>query len=138
MPDMEQNSINLNSADLIPDRLAGMNAAAAREYILAAITTLKLTEKELRSLEEDAAKWKGRMELARSRGMEDLRKEAEAEAEKADTKISRLREEERSLKERITAMQRQLPGIAARERSIDPDLLEQELLMAIGKTGDEP
>jgi len=34
-------------------------------------------------------------------------------------------------------MRRQLPGLAARERSIDPDLLEQELLMALGQTGEE-
>ena len=35
-------------------------------------------------------------------------------------------------------MRRQIPLLAARERSIDPDLLEQELLMAAGRLpGDE-
>ena len=48
-----------------------------------------------------------------------------------------LREEEISLKNGIADMRRQLPGLAARERSVDPDLLEQELLMALGQTEEE-
>jgi hypothetical protein len=36
------------------------------------------------------------------------------------------------LKIQIETMQKQLPGLAARERTIDPDLLEQNLLMAAG------
>ena len=115
----------------------GMSAAAANEYIRSLITTLKLTEKEIRSLEEEAAKWKGRVELARSGGKSDLAFEAEKEAESADKKIVGLREEEKSLMNQIEEIQRQLPGLSARERSIDPDLLEQKLLMALGKMGEE-
>jgi len=129
---MEDNIINQD-----PVNLTGMKAAEAKEYIHAFITTLKLTEKEISTLEDEAVKWKGRIELARSKGMEDLVAEAEKEAEKINAKLSGLKEEELSLKERIDAMRRQLPGLAARERSIDPDLLEQELLMALGKTEEE-
>ena len=125
----------LNNQDLV--NLTGMKAAEAKEYILAFIATLKLTEKQIYTLEDEAAKWKGRIELARSKGMEELVAEAEREAEKINAKLSGLREEELSLKERIDVMRRQLPGLAARERSIDPDLLEQELLMALGKTEEE-
>ena len=125
----------LNNQD--PVNLTGMKAAEAKEYIHAFIATLKLTEKQIYTLEDEAAKWKGRIELARSKGMEELVAEAEREAEKINAKLSGLREEELSLKERIDVMRRQLPGLAARERSIDPDLLEQELLMALGKTEEE-
>jgi len=118
-------------------KLDGMGAAAAKEYILGLITALKLTEKEIRSLEEHAAKWKGRVELARSGGKNDLASEAEKEAEKAEKEIAGLREEERSLKNQIEEARRQLPGLAARERSVDPDLLEQELLIALGQTEEE-
>ena len=130
---MDQNSGDINSSALDSANLAGMSAAGAKEYILGFITTLKLTEKEIRSLEDEAAKWKGRIELARSRGRDDLLVEAEKEAEKTNTRLTGLREEGRLLKERIDAMRRELPGLAARERSIDADLLEQELLMALGK-----
>ena len=122
---------------IAPDSLTGMSAADAKEYILAFITTLKLTEREIRSLEDEAAKWKNRADLARSRGITDLLTEAEKEAEKINIKIAGLRIEEQKLKTDIETMRRQLPGLAARERSIDPDVLEQELLLALGQTGEE-
>ena len=126
---MEENSTDSN--------LAGMSAAAAKEYILGFITTLKLTEKEIQTLEAEAAKWKSRLDLARSSGAEDLLREAGKEAERINAKLADHREEARTLKGSIEAMRRQLPGLAARERSIDPDLLEQELLMALGRTEEE-
>ena len=117
--------------------LTGMGVTEAKEYILNYITTLKLTQKEISALEDEAVKWKNRIELARSKGMEDILTEAEREAEKVNSKLAGLREEEFSLKDGIDAMRRQLPGLAARERSVDPDLLEQELLMALGQTGED-
>jgi len=126
-----------NCSNQVQDNLTGMQTAEAREYISAFIATVKLTEKDIQSLENEAEKWKNRMELARSKGMEELAAEAEKEAEKINTKLAGLREEECILRERVTAMRRQLPGLAARERSIDVDLLEQELLMALGRTGEE-
>ena len=116
---------------------AKMNVLEAKDYILAFITTLKLTEKEIRSLEEEANKWESRVELANSQGKNELAVEAGKEAERIKLKLSALRDEERSLKDSIAEMRRQLPGLAARERSIDPDLLEQELLMALGHTEEE-
>jgi len=118
-------------------KLDGMSASAAKEYIFSLITTLKLTEKEIHSLEENAAKWKSRVELARSSGKNDLAFEAEKEAERVDKKIAGLCEEKKSLKNQIEEIRRQLPGLAARERSIDADLLEQELLIALGQTEEE-
>ena len=114
-----------------------MSVAAAKEYIFGLIATLKLTEKDIHSLEEEAAKWKGRVELARSSGKNDLAFEAEKEAQRTEEKIAGLREEEMSLRNEIETIRKKLPGLAARERSVDPDLLEQELLMALGKTGEE-
>jgi phage shock protein A len=104
------------------NNLSGMKAAEAKEYIFGFITTLKLTEKEIHSLEGEAVKWKNRVELARSWGKDDLLKGAEKEAESVSEKLAILREEEHSLKRQITAMRGQLPGLAARERSIDADL----------------
>jgi len=118
-------------------KLDGMSVAAAKEYIFGLIATLKLTEKDIHSLEEEAAKWKGRVELARSSGRNDLASEAAKEAQRAEEKLVGLRGEEISLRNEIEAIRKKLPGLAARERSVDPDLLEQELLMALGKTGEE-
>jgi phage shock protein A len=114
-----------------------MSVAAAKEYIFGLIATLKLTEKDIRTLEEEAAKWKGRVELARSAGKNDLAAEAGKEAQRVEEKLAGLRGEEVSLRDQIETIRKKLPGLAARERSVDADLLEQELLMALGKTGEE-
>jgi phage shock protein A len=108
-----------------------------KESILEFLTALKLTQKEIRSLEDEAAKWKGRVELALTGGKNELATDAEKELQKINMKLSGLQEEERSLKEEIDSSRRQLPVLAARERSIDTDLLEQELLMALGRDGKE-
>jgi chromosome segregation ATPase len=116
-----------------PDDLSGMDAAGAKEYILEYIAALKITEKTLGGLDQELAKWDARIKLAQSRGALDLAGEAEREAEKIKTRQADLNAERAELQVQIESMKRQLPGLAARERSVDPDLLEQELLMAAGR-----
>ena len=115
-----------------PEDLSGLDVPAARDYILQHISTLKLTEKHILELEGDISRWKGRVELAHSRGASDLAREAAAEAERLETKKAALSQEAADLKAMIEKMRLQLPGLAARERSVDPDLLEQELLIMAG------
>jgi phage shock protein A len=115
-----------------------MNAAEAKEYIFQFISTLKLTEKKIQDLEGEFSRWNSRIELAKSRGAVDLAQEAESEAERIRSQQAILTDETAELKAQIEEMRKQLPSLAARERSIDPDLLEQELLIALGRIpGDE-
>jgi len=114
-----------------------MNETELKEQMLVFVTSLKLVQKEILSLEEEAAKWKGRLELARERGMDDLSNEAGKEAARINGKLTGCREEEQELKQNIDALRRQLPVLAARERSVDPDLLEQEILMVLGRTEEQ-
>jgi hypothetical protein len=121
-----------------PDNLFGMNSASAKEYVIGHITSLKLMEKKYEDLSREYEKWSARVELARSRNNEELAQEAAAETEKVRERRDSLGAEVADLKAQIEHMRTQLPGVAARERSIDPDLLEQELLIALGYTpGDE-
>ena len=122
---------------MIEHDLTGMSVTEAKEYLLNLTTTMKLTEKELSSLMEETAKWKNRVELARSKGMDDILAEAESELIKIGGRMISLGEEILSYKNGVEAIKRQLPGLAARERSIDPGLLEQELLMAAGLTEED-
>jgi phage shock protein A len=119
------------------DDLRGMNAADAREYIFRYITTLKLTEKSRSEVKAELDKWKGRVELAQNKGAADLAEAAQKEAEALEAKLAVLEAEEAELRAQIETMYRQLPGLAARERSIDPDLLEQELKIVLGETPGE-
>lgn len=121
-----------------PEDLFGMNPQDAKAYIAAHLVSLKLTEKKRSELEAELAKWESRVELARSKGTEDLVQDAERTAERVRLDLSRIRDEEAELRSQIETMRRQLPGLAASQRSVDPDLLEQELLMAAGRLpGDE-
>jgi hypothetical protein len=121
-----------------PENLLGMGAAEAKEYITGHIASLKLTEKKYGELNRDYEKWSARVGLAGSRNNEALAAEASAEAEKLRERRDALGTEIAVLKRQIERMREQLPGLAARERTIDPDLLEQELLIALGyMPGDE-
>jgi phage shock protein A len=120
-------------ASLADSNLAGMSAAAAKDYILAHITQVKLNEKETAKLEAEAGAWKARAALARSRSESSLASEAENRAETLLGKASALRGENAGLQAQIGRMRRQIPGLAARERSVDPDLLLQELLITAGR-----
>jgi phage shock protein A len=121
-----------------PDDLTGMTVADAQDHVVRHISTLKLMEKRLEELDRELEKWKARIELARSKGEEALSLEAGKEAERIGAEREILAAEITELRTRIAYMRRQLPGRGARERSVDPDLLEQELLMAAGALpGDE-
>jgi len=118
--------------------LSGMSPDQAKEYILNFITTLKLTERQILDLDDEIAKWRSRMNLAGSRDACDLVQEAEKELNRLTEKQQTLKNEAEQLKLQIEEMRRQIPLLAARQRSIDPDLLEQELLIAAGYLpGDE-
>ncbi|MCL2265517.1 MAG: chromosome partitioning protein [Treponema sp.] len=118
--------------------LTGMSPEDAKEYIFNFISTLKITEKQIQSLDDEINKWQSRMDIAASKGQAELAQEAEKEKNNLFEKQSTLRAEADQLKLQIEEMKRQLPMLASRERRIDPDLLEQELLMAAGyMPGDE-
>ena len=119
-------------------QLSGMSPADAKDYVLNFITTLKLTEKNIQNLDEEISKWQSRIDLANSKGQAELALDAEKEKNRLLEKKLTLTAEADQLKQQIEEMRRQLPMLASRERSIDPDLLEQELLMAAGHMpGDE-
>jgi hypothetical protein len=121
-----------------PDDLSGMSAAAAKEYIFHHITALKLAEKDRDGLLAELDKWEKRAELARGRGVPDLAADAEKEAGRVRARAEGMLAEIAELRVKIEKMRKELPALAARERSVDPDLLEQELLIVLGKNpGDE-
>jgi hypothetical protein len=115
-----------------PENFHGLGVADAKEQIFHYIAALKLTEKKHDELAGEHKKWLDRISLARSRGAEDLARSAQGEADKLQAARDALAAEITDLKARIQGMRDQLPGVAARERSVDPDLLEQELLIALG------
>jgi len=120
------------------DDLRGMSAGDAREYIAAHIATLHLTERRRDELEAELATWSKRQQLALAKGAADLAEAAGRELDRRGAERDRLAAEALALRQSIEKMKSQVSGLAARERAVDPDLLEQELLMAAGRLpGDE-
>ncbi|MDR1308093.1 MAG: chromosome partitioning protein [Treponema sp.] len=120
------------------DDVTGMTPAAAKEYIFGFLATIKLNEKEIAHLEAEAGKWRKRIDLAHSGGEPDLALEAERRAAETNNTLASLKAETAILKTQVKKMTAQLPGLAARERSVDPDVLMQEILIAAGlNPGDE-
>jgi phage shock protein A len=118
--------------------LHGMDKAAALEYIGGCLSTLKLTEQKITALAADQAKWNGRIKLAGQNGRADLAQQAQAESDRIAAQKTALEAEAAALRSDIDGMKRQLPTLGAYLRSVDPDLLEQELLIARGlNPGDE-
>ncbi|MDR0563299.1 MAG: chromosome partitioning protein [Spirochaetaceae bacterium] len=115
-----------------PADLTGMSVAEAKEYIAHHYITLKLTEKKRQELAEESAKWASRIQLARAKGAEDLALEAEKETANLKAQSDRLDAELEELKAQISRMRDQLRVLGSRERTVDPDLLEQELIIAAG------
>ncbi|GAB1483720.1 hypothetical protein MASR2M78_25360 [Treponema sp.] len=119
--------------EMRPDDLFGMEIDAAKEYIGAHIASLKLTEKKLVELNANLERWERRFELARNSSDSQLISEAMRQTELAKGDRDKLAAEKAELEEMIERMKSQLPTLASRNRSVDPDLLEQELLMAAGR-----
>ncbi|MDR0465521.1 MAG: chromosome partitioning protein [Treponema sp.] len=127
-----------NEGSPLGANLSGMSSAEVKEYIINFFSTLKLTEKQIQCLDEEIAKWQSRMDLAGSKGLAELVLEAENEKNRLIDKYAALKTEAELLKQQIEEMRRQLPLLASCDRSIDTDLLEQELLIAAGRMpGDE-
>jgi phage shock protein A len=115
-----------------------MTTAEAKEHILQHMATLGLTEKRLDELNGEVDKWTARWTLAQEKGLLDLAEAARKELEVRRAERDRIALETEDLRGQIGRMRRQLPVLGSRERSVDPDLLEQELLMATGALpGDE-
>jgi phage shock protein A len=120
------------------DSLNGLDSAAAKEYILGLSSTLKLTEKEIQKLGEEVSRWEGRVKLAQEKGRDDLFQEATKEGLRVKNRKAELENEAAELKANIESLKAQLLILPAKERSIDPDLLEQGLLILAGRMpGDE-
>ena len=127
-----------NEHKAMENDLKGLDVASAKEYILGHISSLKLTEKQLERLNEEEAKWERRAILAREQGNMDLLSEAIKEWENIRNQKTTLENEAQDLRVRIDNLKQQFTLLPARERSIDPDLLEQELLILSGRMpGDE-
>jgi len=109
-----------------------LDLEGAREYLLAYTTTLKQYDKDIASLDQDLALWKGRVGLAEGKGEAALADAARARMAELEAKRQSLAAERAGIAGDVVRIKERLPYLKARERSVDPDRLLAELQMMTG------
>ena len=129
---------NINSAMGGPNLrdetdLTGMDLAAAKEYVLSYITTLKQTQRELIILSGELDLWQKRVEFAKERGRADLKSAAEMKEQEIAEKYARLEMEEKDLAGKVQTLMANLKKLKAGfTPTVDAEQLAAELDMITG------
>jgi hypothetical protein len=116
--------------------LRGMAPEEAKSYVLAHLTDLKLLQQRVAEAEAECASWQARVSLAETKGLVELQAQAAAKLAESRSKADSLKAEELALAKDIETMRQQVPGLAARVRSVDPDILLAGLQMVTGEMDD--
>ncbi len=113
--------------------IEGMNPQDAAEYVLAFLTTLKTTQKDLEKARQDTELWKRRVALAQAKGEAGLASQAQARLSAAEAKQAQLEAETADLVGKVTVLRDKLQRIRTSiPRSVDTDLLLAQLQMITG------
>jgi phage shock protein A len=114
--------------------IEGLGPKEAAEYVLAFITTLKQTSRELERLGEEIAVWKRRVALAQERGETVLAAQADARRAELEEKQARLEAERQDLVRKVAVLRDKLQRIRMTgARLVDTDRLLAELQMLAGE-----
>ena len=114
--------------------IEGLGPREAAEYVLAFITTLKSTERDLGRTAEDAALWSRRVSFAREKGDEALAGQAQAKLNEVEGKKASLETELADLGAKVAVLKEKLQRLRGRfQKSVDTDLLLAQLEMLGGK-----
>ena len=107
--------------------ISGMDLRAAKEYILAVISTLKQIKTKRIQLEKDLELWKNRIELAQTNDRSDLLAHAEVKVADVQSDLEQISAEEAAFAAGVSRMKAQLSAIqVGAELTVDTDRLLAE------------
>jgi phage shock protein A len=118
------------------EELSKLDYRSAMDLIYAYTTDVKRHEKDLESLRQEESVWETRTRLAHEKGLADLEAGASERLSQLKEKIFSIESSRSELSHDLARLKEALPGIKARERSIDPDMLQAELSMMTGEAMD--
>ena len=108
--------------------ITGLDPQSAKEYVLAAVTTLKATQDKRSELDREAELWAKRVDLAKEHGKDDLVAEAQARKNDVYAELERIKAEEAELHGGVIRLKGQLKLILNQpELSSDADYLAAQL-----------
>lgn len=118
------------------EELSRLDHGGAMELLFAYTTDIKRHEKDIEALKKDVALWASRVNLAESRGMAELAAGAKTQLLGLEARLGEIQATKAELERDAARIKEALPGIKARQRSIDPDQLQAELAMMTGEALD--
>jgi phage shock protein A len=114
--------------------ISGMEPEAAKEYVLAFITTLKTTQRQKQEALEEKKLWQERVRLAEQKQEALLAEKARSRVGEIQTKIDTLKNEERELAPKVDVLKEQLLKLSrAPQMSVDAENLLAQLQMLVGE-----
>jgi phage shock protein A len=113
--------------------LNGLDLEGARAYLVDFATNAKMLRKDLATLDAELDTWRKRVTLATEKGMADLVTAAGAKVTELEARRAGIAGEVADVEAKVLRIREKLPGISARERSIDPDQLLAELQLMTGE-----
>ncbi|MEJ2662835.1 MAG: hypothetical protein P8107_02145 [Spirochaetia bacterium] len=114
--------------------ISGMEPEAAKEYVLAFITTLKTTQRQKQEALEAKKLWQDRVRLAEQKQEALLAEKARSRVGEIQTKIDTLKNEERELAPKVDVLKEQLLKLSrAPQMSVDAENLLAQLQMLVGE-----
>ena len=114
--------------------LSGLDPAAARNYVLGYLTTLRVTRNRRRELEAAKRTWEGRIERAEAAAEPKLHAAATAELARVQSQLDRLLAEERELVTQVEVLGGQLRLVLTRANlTVDAEQLLAQLQALVGE-----
>jgi chromosome segregation ATPase len=118
------------------EELSHLDYQGAMDMLFAYTTDIKRHEKDVDALRKEIEIWSSRVKLAEGKGMTELAEAAKTQVSQLNGKIAEIDASRAELVRDAQRIKESLSGIKAKERSIDPDLLQAELSMMTGEALD--
>jgi hypothetical protein len=114
--------------------ISGLEPEAAKEYVLAFISSLKTTRRQKQAALEEKKLWQDRVRLAEQKQEALLAEKARGKLAEVQAKIDTLEGEERELAPKVDVLKEQLLKLVRSPRmSVDAEALLAQLQMLVGE-----
>lgn len=114
--------------------LNGLTPQAAKKYVVDHIAALKQTQNQRKKVAEELSTWRGRVQLAREKGREDLVEKAQQVADETEAKLRQLYSEERELEMDVMDLKQKLSSLEKKpSMSVNTEALLAQLQQVVGE-----
>jgi hypothetical protein len=114
--------------------ISGLEPEAAKEYVLAFISSLKTTQRQKQAALEEKKLWQERVNLAEQKQEALLAEKARGKLAEVQAKIDTLENEERELAPKVDVLKEQLLKLVrSPQMSVDAEGLLAQLQMLVGE-----